>query len=144
MGCESQRAWVTTHGFSPDAQSATNGAGLTLRAYFPSDAGCFSASSYGGISNNCPDQRWLSVSLPVPSGWHTTNVSIFGNNSMCQTVSTNGVGNGANVGAETWTLAGPRTWQTLATGDRFVWDWSPVVFRCLLEGGGVIGSFTAI
>jgi hypothetical protein len=127
-----------------EAQSATNGGGLLLHAYFPSDAGCFTTSSYGGIVNNCPSARWLSTSLSVPSGWHTTSVSIFGSNSMCLTVSTNGVGNGANVGANTWTVAGPQTWQTLSTGDRFVWDWSPVVFECLLESGGVVGSFTAL
>ena len=131
-------------GFAMDAHSAANGAGLTFKAYYPSDAGCFSSSSYGAIVNNCPDARWLSTSLPVPGGWHGTNVSIYGNGSMCQTVSTNGVGNGANIGAETWTVAGPKTWQTLNTGDRYVWDSSPVVFRCLLESGGVVGSFTAL
>jgi hypothetical protein len=116
---------------------------LDVQGLLRSDQGCFSASSYGGIVNNCNDARWISTSLAVPSGWNSTSVSIFGNNSMCMTVSTNGVGNGAHVGADTWTLGGPKTWQTLNTGNRFVWDWSPVVFRCLLEGGGVIGSFTA-
>jgi hypothetical protein len=127
-----------------DAEAATNGAGVALRAYFPGDESCFSGASYGAVVNNCTTARWLLTSLPVPTGWHTTNVSMFGSNSLCRTVSTNGVGNGANVGPDTWTVAGPQTWQTLATGDRFVWDSSPVVFECLLEPGGIIGSFTAI
>lgn len=127
-----------------DAHAETNGAGLTFRAYFPSDESCFSATSYGAIVNTCTTARWMSASLPVPSGWHDTNVSIFGDNSMCQTVSTNGVGNGADVGAQTWTTAGPQTWQLLDLGSRFVWDTTPVVFRCLLEPSGIVGSFAAL
>jgi hypothetical protein len=133
-----------TLGISTDARSATNGAGVVLKAYYPGDASCFSAWSYGGIANNCASARWVSTSLPVPWGFHGTSVSIYGSSSYCHTVSTNGVGNGANVGADTWTVAGPKTWQTLNTGIRYVWDWSPVVFECLLESGGVIGSFTAV
>jgi hypothetical protein len=126
------------------AESATNGAGVVMKPLYPGDTNCFSVNSYSGIVNSCASARWISTTLPVPGGWHTTNVSVYGNNTMCHTISTNGVGNGANLGADTWTLAGPKTWQTLATGDRFVWDWSPVLFECLLESGGVIGSFTAL
>lgn len=125
------------------AESATNGAGIALKAFYPSDAGCFSGYSYAGVVNNCSTARWISTTLPVPAGWHGTSVSVYGNGSMCHTISTNGVGNGANLGPDTWTLAGPKTWQTLNTGDRYVWDWSPVLFECLLESGGIIGSFTA-
>ena len=125
------------------AESATNGAGVALKAYYSSDDSCFSGYSFAGIINNCTTARWVATTLPVPAGWHSTSVSLFGNSSFCHSVSTNGVGNGANVGPDVWTTAGPKSWQTLNTGDRYVWDWSPVVFRCLLESGGIIGSFTA-
>jgi hypothetical protein len=137
-------AIAAVFGFSAqEAQSATNGAGFAFHANYPGDAGCFQVSSYGGIVNTCASAREITVSLPVPEGWHNTTISIYGSGSWCQTVSTNGVGNGANIGAQTWTTAGPKTWQTLNLGDRYVWNWSPVVFRCGLEAGGVIGSFTA-
>lgn len=128
--------------FATSASANANGAGFDFRTANPADAGCLSLSSYGGVVNNCSTSKLITASLSVPAGVYATSVSIFGSNSYCQTVSTNGVGNGANVGAATWTVAGPPTWQTLNTGSRSVWSWSPVVFRCYLESGGVIGSFS--
>jgi hypothetical protein len=129
--------------FIGDVPAAVNGPGIVFKAAFPEDAGCLSVSSYGGIVNNCATARWVKAALPISEGWHPTSVSIYGNSSMCYTVSTNGVGNGAHIGADTWTLAGPKAWQTLNTGDRYVWSWSPLLFSCLLESGGTIGSFSA-
>jgi hypothetical protein len=126
------------------AESATNGGGVALKALYPGDASCFSGYSFAGVINNCTTARWISTTLPVPTGWHGTNVTVYGNGTMCHTISTNGVGNGANLGADIWTLAGPKNWQTLNTGDRYVWDWSPVLFECLLESGGIVGGFTAL
>ena len=61
------------------AESATNGAGVALNAYFPGDAGCFSGTSFAGVINNCSTARWISTTLSVPPGWHATSVSIIGN-----------------------------------------------------------------
>ncbi|WP_164013881.1 hypothetical protein [Pyxidicoccus trucidator] len=129
--------------FAASAGAAVNGAGFDFRAMNPADAGCLVRSSFGGVVNNCSTSKEVTASLSVTTtGVHPTSISMFGSNSWCQSVSTNGVGNGANVGAFTWTVAGPQTWQTLNTGDRTVWSWSPVVFRCSLEAGGIIGSYT--
>jgi hypothetical protein len=126
------------------AFSQVNGPGIDFKAVYPGDAACFQVNSYGGIINTCTTARLIQASLPITSeGWHSTSVSLYGSNSWCQTVSTNGVGNGAHVGALTWTTAGPQTWQTLNTGDRYVWYWAPLAFRCVLEPNGVIGSFSA-
>jgi hypothetical protein len=127
-----------------DAHSATNGAGLIMKAYYATDAACFSSFNYGAVINTCPTARWLSTSLSVPAGWHSTSVSIFGNNSYCHTATTNNVGMPYSIGPDVGTLTASRDWNSLDTGDRFVYDWSPVVFECLLESNGVIGSFSAL
>jgi len=126
------------------AESATNGGGVVMKALYPGDASCFAVNSWSGIVNNCATARWISTTLPVPTGWHGTNMTVYGNSTMCHTVSTNGVGNAAHQGPDTWTLSGPKNWQTLNTGDRYAWDWSPVLFECLLESGGIVGGFTAL
>jgi hypothetical protein len=126
------------------AQAAWNGSGSQMKAFYPSDAGCIRTNSYAAVINTCSYAVYVNATLPVASeGWYNTSVSLFGSNSWCQSVSTNGVGNGANIGANTWTVAGPQTWQTLNTGSRYVWSWSPVLFWCLLEPTGQVGSFTA-
>lgn len=126
------------------AGAAWNGSGSQMKAYYPNESDCLVTNSYAGIINNCTYSVYVNATLAVNTEtWHATSVSMYGSNSWCQTVSTNGVGNGANLGATTWTVAGPKTWQTLNTGSRYVWSWSPVLFWCLLEPGGVIGSFTA-
>lgn len=128
-----------------NADAAWNGSGSQMKAYYPSDAGCVRTNSFAGIINTCSYSVYVNATLPVqPEAWHATSVSIYGSNSWCQTVSTNGVGNGANLGSETWTVAGPQTWQTLNTGSRYVWSWSPLLFWCYLEPGGSVGSFTAL
>jgi hypothetical protein len=126
-----------------DAHSGINAPGLVLKAVFASDAGCLSVNTgYADIKNNCAHAVEVEGTLPVLSeGWHNTSVSLFANNTWCQTISTNGVGNGANLGTVTWTTAGPRTWQTLNLGDRFVWSWAALSYHCGLEPGGVIGEY---
>jgi hypothetical protein len=139
-------AILTVGALAGSAISGVNGPGVDFKAAYPADDACFqlSGSSYAGITNTCSTARLIVATLPITNeGWHPTSVSLFGSNSWCQTVSTNGVGNGAHVGPATWTTAGPQTWQTLNTGDRYVWSWSPLAFRCVLEPGGVIGSFSA-
>jgi hypothetical protein len=115
-----------------------------MKAYYATDAACFSSFNYGAVINTCPTARWLSTSLSVPAGWHSTSVSIFGNNSYCHTATTNNVGMPYSIGPDVGTLTASRDWNSLDTGDRFVYDWSPVVFECLLESNGVIGSFSAL
>jgi hypothetical protein len=125
-----------------DAHSGINGPGVVLKAAFPGDAGCLARHSYGGLINNCGYAVEVVGFLPVISeGWHPTSVSLFGNNSWCMSVTTNGVGNGANIGPDIWTSAGPKTWHTLNTGDRFVWSWAALTYRCGLEPGGIIGEY---
>jgi hypothetical protein len=125
-----------------DAHSGINAPGIVLKAAFASDAGCLSRSTYADIVNNCSYAVEVEGFLPVlAEGWHNTSISLFANNTWCLTVSTNGVGNGANIGATVWTTAGPRTWQTLNLGDRYVWAWAALAYRCGLEPGGVIGEY---
>jgi hypothetical protein len=133
-------------GFAGSAGAAVNGPGIHFKAAFASDASCFSrySPSFAGLINNCASSREIIATLPLTQvGWHPTSVSIYGNNSWCQSLSTNGVGNAAQVGPEVWTTAGPMNWQTLNLGDRYNWGWSPLVYRCWLQSGGIIGSFSA-
>lgn len=136
-------AVLTTLGIAAnDAHSGVNGPGIVLKAAFPGDAGCLSRTTFADIRNNCSYPVEVAGFLPVLSeGWHNTSISLFGSNSWCQSVTTNGVGNGANVGAVTWTTAGPQTWQALNLGDRFVWASAALDYRCGLEPGGVIGEY---
>ncbi|MGC4070353.1 MAG: hypothetical protein QM784_37955 [Polyangiaceae bacterium] len=128
---------------SSDAFSLV-GPGVAMHTSFGSQQGCVSRSSYGGIVNNCSYAVEVSGTLDVTqNAWHPTSVSIYGNSSWCQTVTINGVGNGAHVGAQVWTSAGPKSWQTLDLGSRYVWADMGLVFWCGLEPGGVIGNFRA-
>lgn len=129
-----------------DAHSGINGPGQSMRAAFGGDTGCLARfTGYADLINNCPYAVEISGALPVTfEGWHPTSISLFGNNSWCQSVTTNGVGNGAHIGPATWTTAGPKTWQTLNLGDRYVWAWAALDFRCVLEPGGVIGEYSTI
>src|ERR1041384_5560006 len=124
-----------------DAHSTVN-PGISMKAAFTGDAGCLSRfTGYADLINNCGYAVEIAGWLPVATeGWHPTSISLFTNNSWCQSVSTNGVGNGAQVGAVTWVTAGPRSWQTLNLGDRYVW--AGLAFRCVLEPGGVVGAYT--
>jgi hypothetical protein len=123
---------------------ANTSPGAMFKAAYASQASCINVSSYGQLVNNCSYSVLVEGSVPVTeNAWHATSVSIAGNNSWCQTVTINGVGNGANVGNQVWTSAGPVTWQTLDTGARYVWSTMGVAFRCGLEPNGAIGLFTA-
>ncbi len=125
-----------------EAQSANNSPGIAFKAAFPGDAACLSRyTGFGDLRNNCTRAVEVIAVINVQSeGWHPTKVAIHGNNSWCQSVTTNAVGNGAQVGATTWTTAGPASWQTLNLGDRYVWNWAALVYRCGLEPSGVIGE----
>ena len=123
---------------------ATTSPGAMFKAASASDAACVNVSSYGQLSNNCNRAVLIEGSVPATeNAWHPTSVSIAGNNSWCQTVTINAVGNGAQVGNQVWTTSGPVTWQTLDTGSRFVWSTMGIAFRCGLEPNGSIGIFTA-
>ena len=125
-----------------DAQSSSNAPGIVLKAAFASDAGCLSRTTYADIRNNCSYAVEVAGFLPILSeGWYPTKVVLYGNSSWCQSVSTNGVGNGAHIGAVVWTTAGPDSWQVLNLGDRYVWSWAALTFRCGLEPGGHIGEY---
>ncbi len=129
-----------------EAQSANNSPGIAFKAAFHDHAGCLSRSSgFGNLVNNCTYAVEVLAVLNVPAeGWYSTKVSLFGSNSWCQSVTTNGVGNGAQVGPATWTTAGPQTWQTLNLGDRYVWNWAALTYRCNLEPSGVIGEIGSL
>ncbi|RKG89749.1 hypothetical protein D7V97_42395 [Corallococcus sp. CA053C] len=117
--------------------------GSAFKASFAGDVSCLNVQSYSAMRNDCTTARLVTATVPMWTvGWHPTSVSIYGNNSWCETTTVNGVGNGANLGATTYTLAGPLSWQTLNTGDRYVWEDSAIVFRCNLQPGGVIGGFS--
>jgi hypothetical protein len=123
----------------------TNGAGIDLHAAYPSAASCITTSSYAGVTNTCSYSVLVEGTLQgLATGYHTTSVSIYADNSSCQFLSTNGVGNGSFLGPVTYAVSGPKSWQTLNTGSIYVWSWSPLIVRCTLESGGIIGSFTAI
>jgi hypothetical protein len=134
-------ALVGTFGVSMDARSSTNGAGIMFKGYYPADEACLQGSGFGAIYNNCSDAHYVVFAMHVPAGWHPTSVNVWGNNSFCQSASAAPEGAWAmEVGPETWTTAGPKTWKVIDTGERYVWDDTTVSFFCQLEGGGLIGS----
>ncbi len=118
--------------------------GVAFKAAHSADASCINTVSYGAIINDCTTSRMVVATLPNMSlGNHPTSVAVFGSNTWCQSVTTDSRGNGLHIGALTWTIAGPQTWQTLDTGDRTSLGWSPLTFRCRLEPGGMIGMLRA-
>jgi hypothetical protein len=126
-----------------EAHSSSNAPGSELHAAQGGNAGCLSRhTGYADVRNNCAFAVEVEGFLPIlAEGWYPTRLVLFANNSWCQSVTTNGVGNGAHIGPATWTTAGPQTWQVLNLGDRFVWAPSALAFRCVLEPGGVIGEY---
>jgi len=123
---------------------AVTAPGATMKNSFPQDNSCLSTLNYGGIINNCNYSVQVVGSLQLSAGYHATSIyQISGNNSWCQTVSINGVGNGNSVGPQVYTTSGPKVWQTLNLGNLYVYEGSGVIFRCSLEAGGGIGTFTA-
>ena len=130
----------SSHSASADEVKST---GLEFKAAYASQASCLSrsGSSYAGVQNTCSYRVEVVAWIPiVTAGWKDTSVFVFGNNTWCQTVATNDVGNGANIGSTVWTTAGPETWQSLNTGSRYVWSWSPLLVRCGLDAGETIGA----
>ncbi|MEH2352546.1 hypothetical protein [Nostoc sp.] len=128
---------------------AVTGPGATMKNSFPQDNSCLSTSSSGGIINNCTYSVQVIGTLQLSPGFHPTSVRIYGNNSSCQTLSINGVGNTARSSSLVYTTSGPKDWQTLNLGSLFVNDGpdgnseTGTLFRCSLEAGGIIGNFTA-
>lgn len=128
---------------------AVTGPGATMKNSYPQDNSCLSTSSYGGIINNCAYSVQVVGTLQLSPGNHPTSIRINGNNSWCQTLSINGVGNAAFVGPQVYTSSGPKNWQTLNLGTLSVYDGpdgnseTGTLFSCSLEAGGVIGNFTA-
>ncbi|MEH1947680.1 MAG: hypothetical protein V7K77_12125 [Nostoc sp.] len=122
---------------------AVTGPGATMKNSYPQDNSCLSTSSYGGIINNCSYSVQVVGTLQLSTGSHPTSISIYGNNSSCQTLSINGVGNAAFVGSIIYTTSGPKVWQTLNLGDLYVYEGTGPIFSCSLEAGGIIGNFTA-
>ena len=139
-------AGLATLGVQDSTQASEGLPGLSMKAASAADAGCFSRNpgNYASIQNNCATAREIQGFVQLPSGGtYNTRISIFGNNSWCQTVTINGVGNGAQVGPATWTTAGPQSWQTLNLGARFIWTDMSISFRCVREPTGIIGNFNA-
>ncbi|MBN3949735.1 MAG: hypothetical protein V7K14_11585 [Nostoc sp.] len=122
---------------------AVTAPGATMKNSYPQDNSCLSTSSYGGIVNNCTYSVQVIGTLQLATGYHATSISIYGNNSWCQTDSINGVGNASFVGSQVYTTSGPKVWQTLNLGNLYVYDGTGTIFRCSLEAGGYIGNFTA-
>jgi hypothetical protein len=135
---------ATLGAFAGSAEAAVNGPGFEFKAVTANDVSCFSRSSYGGLVNNCSTAKEVTATLPITAeGWYATTVTVYGSNSWCQSVSTDGFGNGAHVGPAAWISGASKTWLTLDTGSRYVWATTPLVFRCWLESGGIIGQFSA-
>ncbi|MCC5623988.1 hypothetical protein, partial [Nostoc sp. CHAB 5715] len=101
---------------------AVTGPGATMKNSYPQDNSCLSTSGYGGIINNCAYSVQVVGTLQLLPGYHPTSIRINGNNSWCQTLSINGVGNAAFVGPQVYTSSGPKDWQTLNLGTLFVYD----------------------
>lgn len=140
-------ALVPVVGLLASPALAVTGPGAVMKNSFPADNSCLSTLSYGGIINNCTHSVAVVGTLQLPAGYHATSISIYGDNSWCQTVSVNGVGNGAyfpnNNQSPVYTTAGPKTWQVLNLGNLYVANSTGTIFRCQLEAGGAIGNFTA-
>ena len=126
--------------FVSDASSSTS-PGTDFQAGYAGDVGCISQTNYGAIYNHCATAREVVAAVEVQPGWHPTYVSIYGNSSWCHTVTTDGNGNAPHIGPDVWTTAGPDSWQTLNTGNRYVWAGTALVVRCGLEPGGQISLF---
>ncbi|MEH1831249.1 MAG: hypothetical protein V7L29_03990 [Nostoc sp.] len=128
---------------------AVTGPGATMKNSYSQDNSCLNTINYGGIINNCAYSVQVVGTLQLSPGNHPTSIRINGNNSWCQTLSINGVGNAAFVGPQVYTSSGPKNWQTLNLGTLSVHDGpdgnseTGTLFRCSLEAGGVIGNFTA-
>ncbi|MEJ6482314.1 hypothetical protein N0Y54_13455 [Nostoc punctiforme UO1] len=123
---------------------AVTAPGATMKNSFPQDNLCLSTSSYGGIVNNCNYSVQVVGSLQLSTGYHAASISIYGNNSWCQTASINGVGNASWMSFQIYTTSsGSKSWQTLNLGNVHVYDDTGTIFRCSLEAGGYIGNFTA-
>lgn len=136
-------ALIATLAFTvQDAQSGDH-PGLAFKATFAADAGCLSRyTGWGDLRNNCAYPVDVSAVLAVPSdAWSPTKVYLVGNASWCRSVTINAVGNGLQVGPQVWTTGGPKVWQSLNLGDRYVWGNTSLVFNCGLEPGGVIGEY---
>lgn len=98
----------------------------------------------GGLKNNCAVPHLVVATHPsLPAGVHQTHVYLFGSvNSWCQSTTINPQGTGADVGAFIFALGGGQNWQSINTGNRNVGALQPIVFRCTLEPGGIIGTYT--
>jgi len=133
---------VGTLGLSADTHADTNGAGVTVKGYYPADTACLQSWDYGAIRNMCPNSVSVFAVLSPPQGWaRRTYVDLFGNNSSCETSSLGYLGLPIERSSTAHSVSGPQSWQVLETGNRNVYASTPVMFSCQLEGGGVIGGF---
>jgi len=123
---------------------AVSGPGATMKNANSKDNSCLSASNYGAITNYCSYPVTVIGSLPVSEGLYSTSVSLFGNNSSCNTQSTNVFGNSYSLGSDVFTQAGPQHWETLNLGNRYVLYNTTLIYSCNLESGGIIGNFIAV
>ncbi|MEM9490319.1 MAG: hypothetical protein AAGC55_14330 [Myxococcota bacterium] len=117
--------------------------GVEFKAAYGSSQDCLSVLSYGGIQNTCSYRVTVVAWAPVAStGNYGTEVQVYGNNTWCQSMTINGVGNASHLGSQVWTSAGPDAWKVLNTGTRYQWDDMGILFRCGLDAGERIGRAT--
>jgi hypothetical protein len=131
-----------------DASANVNAPGLAFHGAYPWDEACLhrSSASFGSVRNVCSTNVMVVAWLPVTTpGWYSTSVYAHGAGATwCASYTLDWLnGNVMHMGEMTWHSPGPMAWQSLDTGDRYVWSNTPLMFRCLIEPDGHLGAFHA-
>lgn len=106
-----------------------------------SDIGCLSLNSYSGQQNTCGKFVNVQAYIPNYNGNALALTGFMDNNSWCEAIVTNGVGNAAWFGpfARAGGMNGNKSVQTLQLGSPPVFGGAALVVSCQLEynsGGG--------
>ena len=124
---------------------ASNGTGMAMQPLYPADAYCFQNITYAAVTNTCPTPRYLvSAEIYNETLYVPTKVNLKGTQaSWCRTMTSNGVGNAAELGTPVSATGTSLTWQLLDTGSRHMTSQTALVFLCYLEPNGIIGQYYA-
>jgi hypothetical protein len=120
--------------------------GVDFKPAVAPSASCLVSPSAGVLRNDCPGVQEIVATLPnLPAGPHATSVMLFGTVlSACRSMTIGPQGGGVEVGPLTASPIPGMSWRTIDTGIRnSLFGTVPIVFRCMLESGGMIGSFRA-
>lgn len=120
--------------------------GVDFKAAFPGGAACLQVFSAGALRNTCLVSHQVVATQPnLPAGPHQTSIHLFGSAlSGCRSMTTDLRGDGVDIGPFIAAVGAAPSWQTVNTGIRnSPLGLAPIVFRCTLEPGGIIGTHIA-